>query len=136
MIRIPKIYEKIRMAAYAPEFGEQTLSVWVNLPVGKLNALKALTERALAELPADEAGEAIALLAEIWNEDAETVAELVKSSPETDPMLLPWMELQSYKLVLEHRGRVKKNWTREFFSLPPNAEPANRSWPTSSGHGA
>lgn len=104
---IPKILERFRMDEYALEFGDATVTVWVNPPV-----------KMLQEFQAQQVDDALEILSALWSQGLETwsvedIRILAESSADTDPALLPWMVRRTLQLIAEHRKSVKKNWSRE-----------------------
>jgi len=112
LFEIPKIFEEIKMSDYAPEFGEVVLKVWVNPPMKLLSEINELAKEITAERISKEAE----IIGKIWDEPAEKVMALVEHASETDPKLFTWMIFRTFKVIQEHRGLVKKNWTQEFLS--------------------
>lgn len=112
MFEIPKIFEEIKMADYAPEFGELKLKVWVNPPRILLNEMNEISQNFTIESVKKAAG----LIGKIWDESADKVEELVEKASETDPQLFQWMMLRTFRAIQEHRSQVKKNWKQEFLS--------------------
>lgn len=134
-IQIPKIVRPLRLADYAPEYGDAVIQVWVNPPRALVEEYREALELAYAAQSSiaggalEEAGQGealrqisaageriIAWMAQIWSQgyDAEShwtaaeVQELVAHSEDRDPGLWPWLSAQTRNLILEHRTRAKK----------------------------
>lgn len=116
-IEIPKIWKKIILREYAPEFGEGTIRVWVNPPRSALEKLYKNGQ----QLRSEATEENLELLAGIWDMTVEDVKELMDASAENDPLFLTWIIIRTFKLIEEHRNLLKKNWMMEFLR-PPGEE--------------
>ena len=119
-IEIPRIWKRIELREYAPEFGEAQIPVWVNPPRSTLEKLYENGQ----QLKPEKQAETVALLAEIWEMVAEDVEELMDSSAENDPLFFTWLIIRTFKLIEEHRNLLKKNWMMEFLKPPDAAGPA------------
>ena len=119
-IEIPRIWKKIELREYAPEFGEAVIPVWVNPP---RSTLEKLYENGQQLKPEKEA-ETVALLAEIWEMAVEDVKELMDNAAENDPLFFTWLVIRTFKLIEEHRNLLKKNWMMEYLKQPDAAGPA------------
>jgi hypothetical protein len=138
-LSIPTITQPLRLAEYAPEFGEQTIRVWVNQPISRLEQFasiaqrqpaakralreacrkkkpdKAAAEKAIKEL--EEIGaELMAWLAETWSQgpedtrlDLEAVEEIARECLERDSGLYEWLVRQTWEIVTNYRLQIKKN---------------------------
>lgn len=129
-ISIPKIIRPLRLAEYAPEYGEAQVQVHVNPSRETLHkviharrSIAALAEKGAGEAPEKYLKELEKLVkqitgwvAEIWSqgEDAEThwtieeVDQIIQHSADTDPALWPWLLNSTLDLILEHREAAKK----------------------------
>jgi hypothetical protein len=120
-IEIPKIWKKVELKDYAPEFGEAQIPVWVN---PSRSMLEKLYENGQQFKP-ETTEENVDLLAKIWDMAAEDVKELMDSSAESDPLFFTWLIIRTFKLIEEHRNLLKKNWMREFLKQPDEEKQAS-----------
>jgi hypothetical protein len=105
---IPKIYQSLKLADYAPEFGEAMISVWVNAPSSTLNEYSDIIEG-----DADnetKINQVIAWLVTIWRDvSIDEVKSFIETSMDTDPRLWRWMLDGTFRLIKEHRIAKKKD---------------------------
>lgn len=102
---IPKIVKELKLAEYAPEFGEKVLHVWVNPP-----------RKLLSDFQQNPTGEGVInLVSELWSQgpedthwSPEEVTTLIEATIETDPALFRWMRDKTIEMVGEHRNAAKK----------------------------
>lgn len=131
-INIPKIVKKIELQKYAEEFGEASLDVWVNPPMGMLEKLDAnaravgslvipkgeLTDKEKAALESTINGiykEQLALWSELLSQgdtstrmSTEELELMVTETADTDPMFWAWVKRSAIELVNENRQASKK----------------------------
>lgn len=103
---IPKISKEIALADYAPEFGEQTIKVWVNPPREIIDRINTTIQN----FEAEKSDSYIDLIAALWDWPAEDVVRLLNHSFETDPALFPWCVFKTFGMIKDHRSLLKKNW--------------------------
>ena len=108
-ITIPGIRQEIKLSEYAPEFGEQMLSVRVNPPRRVIEELANLRKKREENKAEEARKDFIRLFAEIWECSEEDVTKLNAYSLDTDPQFFPWLIERSMKLINDHRGEIKKN---------------------------
>lgn len=124
-IRIPEIHETIALADYAPEFGEQTISVWVNPPLNLIKSIAELDDQ-VAEGFSDEIAEQfLATLGQLWGWPAEDVRKLYEHAQDTTPALFTWLVIKTLILIKGHRLGIKKNWTLPSMPSPGAERPAS-----------
>lgn len=116
-LNFPKVIHTLQLKDYQPEFGEQSIDVWVNpLPEQSVTISQAL----MSDTQDTERKEGFAALVEIWSqgENAErhwTVEGLEKfivDCAEKDPMLFLWMVTQTMQMLIDYRSNLKKNSLR------------------------
>jgi len=119
-IEVPKIIKPMRMAEYAPEFGEKVIAVWVNPPADMILKLGGLTKPVEGESQEEAAERSLDFLetfAELWNQGSNpdehwSVEDLVTLGQETrttDPLLWPWMRNRTLDMIFQHRLQEKKS---------------------------
>jgi hypothetical protein len=103
-LTIPDICSIIRLADYAPEFGDAVIHVWVNPP------------RYMFSKKLESAADVYAFYSELWShgpEDsrisAEDVQALAEAATENDPNLWAWLMSETARLIVEHRKKKPKN---------------------------
>ena len=129
-INIPRVVRPVRLSDYAPEFGEQTIEMWVNPPREKRLAFAAITAEykviqdqlnaaeegddttAQVERIVELAGELHAWYAEMWSQGedewtAEDVGELAKVALDTDPGLWDFVQESSLDAMQAYRRQKK-----------------------------
>ena len=129
-INIPRVVRPVRLSDYAPEFGEQTIEMWVNPPREKRLAFASITAEykviqdqlnaaeegddttAQVERIVELAGELHAWYAEMWSQGedewtAEDVGELVKVALDTDPGLWDFVQESSLDAMQAYRRQKK-----------------------------
>ena len=123
-IQIPKVIRALRLAEYAPEYGEAQLQVWVNPPRGMLTGYDALIDRIQEALQGADAAqiealsqERIEFYAQIWSQGPEStrmsreeIEQLIEQSLEHDPRLWDWLCSQTLRMIAEYRAIRKKAW--------------------------
>ena len=107
-IEIPVIRQEIRLCDYAPEFGDQVISVRVNPPRGTLDQILALRADLKGKDPL-MIDKFAGILADLWGWPAEDVLQLFEHARETDPRLFVWLAVETFLKVRDHRLAVKKN---------------------------
>ena len=108
-ITIPEIRQEIKLSEYAPEFGEQMLSVRVNPPRRVIEELANLRKKREENKAEEARKDFIRLFSEIWECDQEDVIKLNDYSQDTDPQFFPWLIGKTMQLITEHRAEIKKN---------------------------
>ncbi len=104
---IPKIYQSLKLADYAPEFGDAVISVWVNPPLARLREYGAILETEADDQT--RMTQIIAWLTTIWQDvTIEEITELIDTSMDTDPGLWQWMLKSTFSLIGNHRAQAKK----------------------------
>jgi len=114
---IPPIYEEIKLAEYAQEFGEIVIQVRVN-PSRLL--LKEFDECIQENVYPPSILSALVQLWKDWT--ADDVEILIQHSLDTDPALVTWLILKTFQLIRDHRLSIKKNWITEFSKQPELGE--------------
>ena len=105
---IPKIYQAMKLADYAKEFGEAEVNVWVNPPVSTLREYGAIMES--DGETQTRLNQVIAWLAVIWQGvTVEEITELVETAFDTDPQLWKWLIDNTFRLIAAHRTAQKKD---------------------------
>ena len=107
-IKIPEIRQEIRLCEYAPEFGEQALSVRVNPSRAVLAELRDLQKKMASDQALDTSQRFVEILAGLWACTPEEVLKLVTYAQDTDPKFFSWLVIRSLKMINEHRSAIKK----------------------------
>jgi hypothetical protein len=102
-LTVPDICETIRLADFAPEFGDTAIHVWVNPPRSMLTK--------------QEGAENIyRWYADIWSkgpEDtrwtAEEVQDFAEQVFEHSPALWEWLATETARLIVDHRKKKPKS---------------------------
>lgn len=108
-IQIPEIRQDLKLCEYAPEFGEQVLSVRVNPPRGELIELRELRQKMAGEDALETSQRFVQILAGLWACTPEEVLDLVTYAQDTDPKFFAWLVFSSLKMIQDHREMIKKN---------------------------
>jgi hypothetical protein len=138
-IEIPAITRPLKLSDYDPAFGDQTIYIWVNLPIDKLDEFaKMMREQretraglnaAMKEKKPDQetiknriaeldaiGNQLINWLALVWSKgapethwDVAGVTELVSTLLDHDQKLYSWLIGQTWSIVTSYRAMQKKN---------------------------
>lgn len=138
VFELNRVTKKLAFAQYAEGYGAAEpnhVNVWVNITremVGRMMAtlrgyathapradeLRVMTEeeqRAFLQKRADEVkernAETFGVLSELWGADSwpvDQVEALFRMCLECDPLFWAWLRDESYNLVFEHQGMLKK----------------------------
>lgn len=110
----PKIIRDVRLSEYAPEL-TQTVKVWVNPPVSKMEAWADWFKKYVDTQGQDGEEEFLTVLSELLSQGEPathwTVEELKRvrtETAETDPRFFWWFQDQIAREIYEHRNGVKK----------------------------
>ena len=103
-LNFPKVNRSIKLADYAPEFGEQEISSWVNPPVSQMSAFIAALQN--VDTKDEEVFERLAGLWVDWT--AEEVKEIYTHCRENEPGLWTYLVNRTLEIALEYRSAVKK----------------------------
>ena len=100
-LTIPNISAVIRLADYAPEFGEAVIHVWLN-PTRALLSATSDRERSAEDV--------YQWYSAIWSVEGDTwtaaeVQELAEAAFERDPQLWAWITNETARLIVEHRKK-------------------------------
>lgn len=101
-VNIPRVWQEIRLAEYAPEFEGQTIRVWVNPP--------SRVTLELGQILSDKAEERLAgWLAQVWEEWSEAeIQTLLTEAMDTDPALGSWLVRETIQKIGDWRSGKKK----------------------------
>lgn len=109
-IAIPEIKREIRLAEYAPEFGDAVITVRANPARELLARWDGLMERTRAGEKTDELSDAVnGVLGELWGWEPGEVAALCVETFGSDPALFGWLVTRTFTIIREHRAGIKKN---------------------------
>lgn len=111
---IPSIYEEIKLSEYAREFSNIVILVRVNPPRVLLNELYDSIQANKINDPA-----ILSILADLWKDwSIEDIKTLIQHSMDTDPTLITWLVLKTFRSIRDHRLQIKKNWMPEHSKQP------------------
>jgi hypothetical protein len=146
-LTIPPITRPLKLAEYDPAFGEQTLQVWVNQPISKLEHFAAIArEQEAVKKAIQEAStgkkidkeaiqkavevlnrigpELMEWLTETWSQgpedtrmDLAAVEELAKACLDQDSGLYSWLVRQTWDVVTSYRMLQKKKLRQAVLDL-------------------
>ena len=134
-ISIPRVTRPVALSEYAPEYGDQTIQMWVNPPRENRLAFAAISDKfapvqdqlqqAIEQEDSDRVGELAkeiealgleiyAWYAEMWSQGgdtwtAEDVKELAETALDADPGLWSFLQDRSLEVMGEYRRRKKAN---------------------------
>lgn len=113
----PKVVHTLYLKDYQPQFGEQSIDVWVNpLPEQSASIAKSL----MRDTQEEDRKAGFTALVEIWSQgDDESrhwtvdgLEKFVVDCTEKDPMLFLWMVTQTMQMLIDYRTNLKKNSLR------------------------
>lgn len=110
---IPGIYQEIKLADYAPEFGDQVITVRINPSQKIMVELNQIQKESLTSENIQRLAE---LIGELWNWKPDEVIELFVNSVDTDPKFFEWLIVKTLWLIQLHRAQVKKNWMEQLIN--------------------
>lgn len=109
-LNLPEIRSVVKLAEYAAEFGEETISVHANPPRGLLVEWDDLMRQVKAgEKTPEVAARINQVLATLWGWEVVEVEELATGTLETDPALFGWLIGRTFEVIWDHRAGIKKN---------------------------
>jgi|WetSurMetagenome_2_1015567.scaffolds.fasta_scaffold971688_1 hypothetical protein len=125
-IEFPRITRPLKLADYAPEFGEQEILIWVNQPIAQRDTflrigLESARARQLIKNGGKDnmaqavkdldrlGGELMDWLAATWDFPRQEVEDLFKECLARGSGLYDWLVRETWDIVTNYRVMVKKN---------------------------
>lgn len=124
-ITIPKITEKIQLSNYAPEFGDQWVSVWVNPPRKVMVDLTVDSKGTEEPIDDTDIERFLSALAKVWDWSVEDIKKLKDDGDDANPYLFTWLIRETVRHIAEYRLGIKKNWMQPFGAWRDEAKPAS-----------